>query len=101
MLAELEDLATDLVDHHRLVDGATTFEDMLDHIVAVLILHQLPCAAMEFFEEGAGLDIRTVFKHPLDHTAAIGVGGEVVHLTMEGIDDELNMDGRDTLNCLS
>jgi hypothetical protein len=46
VFAQLEYLATNFGDNHGLVSLTTTFKNMLDDIVAILILDKLGCATM-------------------------------------------------------
>ena len=66
---------------------------MLDHIVAVLVLDESLDVSVELLQDGVGLVARAVLQDPLDDPAAVGMGGEVVHLPAEGVNDELEPGG--------
>lgn len=52
VLAQHQNLSHHLGDHKRLFDWFSALEDVLDHIVAVLVLHEVGDIAMEFIQEG-------------------------------------------------
>ena len=66
---------------------------MLDHIVAVLVLDESLDVSVELLQDGVGLVARAVLQDPLDDPAAVWMCGEVVHLTSEGVNDELEPGG--------
>ena len=73
---------------------------MLDHVVPVLVLYEGFDVSVELLQDGVGLLPRAVLQDPLNHPAAVRVSGEVVHLSTEGVYDELEpagLYGLDTL----
>ena len=73
---------------------------MLDHIVAVLVLDESLDVSVELLQDGRGLVPGAVLQDPLDDPAAVGVGGEVVDLPSEGVNDELEPGGLHRLDAL-
>lgn len=63
---------------------------MLDNIVSILVLHKRDGAAQQLLEDGSGLLLVAVFQNPLDNSASVWVSCEGVHLSGEGIHDELD-----------
>lgn len=55
-------------------------KDMLDDVVAVLILNQLVSVLVELFQNRCSLLRSAVFQDALDHAAAVGVGRQGEHL---------------------
>ena len=64
-------------------------ENMLDHVVAILVLDQGLDVAVELLQDGGGLLGGAVLENALDHATAVRMGGEVVHLALERVYDEL------------
>ena len=73
---------------------------MLHHVVPVLVLDQSLDVSVELLQDRGGLLPRAVLQDPLDDPAAVGVGGQVVHLAAEGINDELESAGLHGLDTL-
>ena len=65
--------------------------DMLSHIVAILIHNERRGTCMKFLEDSRSSRLFTVFEHPLNDSAAIGVSRQNLHLTSEGVDNELDV----------
>ena len=83
-----------------LILGLAPVEDVLHHVVAVLVLDQGLDVCVELLQDGGGLLGRAVLQDPLDHPAPVRVGRQVEHLPCERVDDELEsarLHGLDTL----
>jgi hypothetical protein len=53
VFAELQNLATDFGYNHRLVSFTTTFQNVLNNIISILVLDKLCGAAMKLIKEGS------------------------------------------------
>lgn len=53
MLAQLKHLAANLVNHQRLVFCSSALQNVLNHIVAVLVLHKLTSASVQLVQQRA------------------------------------------------
>ena len=73
---------------------------MLHHVVAVLVLDERLYVGVELLQHGRGLLGAAVLQDALDHAAAVRVGGQVVHLPRERVDDELEPAGLHRLDAL-
>lgn len=84
--------------------GPVLFPAMLDHmlrhIIPVLINDQCRRAGVEFVQDGRPGGFFAVFQHALNHSTTIRVHGQAVHLAGEGVDDELDVDRRNSLDGL-
>jgi hypothetical protein len=76
VFTHLKHLSTDFGDDHGLVDGATALEDVLDHIVAVLVLDKINGEFVELLEEGLALNVCAMLKDSLYNSTAIRVRGQ-------------------------
>lgn len=56
MFGKLQDLAADFGDDGGFVLGFAAFENVLDYVVAVLVLDEADGEAMEFIEKGLNLN---------------------------------------------
>ena len=86
---EREKLVDRLLTYHALVLGFSPVQDMLHHVVAVLVLDQSLDVTVELLQDGGGLLGGAVLEDALDHPTAVRVSREVVHLALERVDDEL------------
>lgn len=140
VLRQLEDLATEELDHLVLVLRTAVLEDVLDDVVTILIYRQSKIRhhgaepqwdgrehrASKRYTLHEGDDVEEelahnlilgakfaadriiavgharlrVFENTLNDAAAIGVGGELVDLVVERVDDELRVGNRNGLNDL-
>lgn len=50
MLAQLKNMTTDLANDKCLVFRFPMLENVLHHVIAILILYQLTCTTMQFFK---------------------------------------------------
>lgn len=71
---------------------------MLRHIIPVLVLNKRIGTDVKFLQERSLCSFVAVLEHSLDHTATVRMGGKSMDLTMECLDDELYMFGRDPLD---
>lgn len=95
-----EELRHDDLDHARPVLLVAILNDMLDNIVSELVGDEIGSASMKFGQNGFTVDLFTMFQHSLDDTAAVRVSSKSVHLAAEGVDDELHVLRRHTLDGL-
>lgn len=116
VLAELQHLTMDFFNNNRFVLGSTALQDMLNDIVAILVLDELARASVKLIQQRSlepcgcfrslsfhcpyRLEFSTVLKHALDHSATIGMRCQIIHLTVECVNDKLDMLRRNTLNGL-
>lgn len=87
-------------DHLRPVLLLPILNHMLNHVIAELIRDELRCACVKLLEDGPSIIFATMLQHPLDDPAPVRVGGKFVHLSLEGVDDELHMLGRNPFDRL-
>ena len=73
---------------------------MLHYVVAVLVLYESLDVSVQLLQDWRGLVARAVLQDPLDDPAAVWVGGQVVHLPSEGVNDELESAGLYSLDTL-
>ena len=89
-----------LLTYLGLVLGLASVQDVLHHVVAVLVLYESLDVSVQLLQDWRGLVARAVLQDPLDDPAAVGVGGQVVHLASEGVNDELESAGLYSLDTL-
>ena len=89
-----------LLTYHALILGIPPVQDVLHHIVAVLVHEQRLDVGVELLQDGLGLLRGAVLQDALDHPAAVRVGRECVHLTLECVNDELQATGLHRLDAL-
>ena len=80
MLAKNKYVSSEFMDNLALVFRRAMFQNMLDHIVAVLILHKSFSMLMQFIQYRRCLLWHAVLKNALNNTAAIRMGGQGIHL---------------------
>lgn len=73
---------------------------MLSHIVTILIGDKHRGALVKFFQDGGLILIGAELKHALNDTAAVGMRGKSMYLSLECFNDELNVLGWDSLDGL-
>ena len=73
--------------------------DMLCDIVAILINNQIRRATVQLLQKVTPRGLLTMFKHPLDYSAAVWMSCQTMHLSRESIDDELDMFGWNSFDC--
>ena len=86
---ECRKLVACLLTYHALILGLSPVQDVLHHVVAVLVLDQGLDVAVELLQDGSGLLGGAVLEDALDHPTAVRMGREVVHLALERVYDEL------------
>ena len=59
------------------------FEDVLNDVVAVLVLQQLVCVGVKLVQDRTRLFRIAVLQNALDHTATVRVGRKGGHLKRE------------------
>ena len=91
MLREVNQLAGYEIDDLVPIFFFAMLNDMLCHVVAVLVYDECVRAGVKFLEDGSLCLALAVLKHPLDDSTAIRMGRQAMNLTSEGIDDELDM----------
>lgn len=94
----------DEVGYHQCNNGrailfSTMFDDMLCHIVTVLVHDQVGCASVKLLQDGGPGRLDAMLQHALYDPTAICVFRELAHLSSESIDDELDMHGWYPFNC--
>ena len=89
-----------LLTYHALILGLSPVQDVLHHVVAVLVLDQGLDVAVELLQDGSGLLGGAVLEDALDHPTAVRMGREVVHLTLERVYDELQSTWLHSLDAL-
>lgn len=95
-----EQLADDNIDHARPILLFAILDDMLNHVVTKLVGNEFGGARVQFGQDGFAIGLLTVLQHALNDAASVWVGRQFLHLTLEGIDDELHIFGRYSLNGL-
>jgi hypothetical protein len=65
-----------------------------------LILNQSESALVKLVEQPIPCIIFTMLEHTLNDSATIGMSGKALHLTLESLDNELDMFGRNALDSL-
>lgn len=100
VLREHKQLRHDHVDHTRSVLLLAIFNDVLDHVVSELVRDEGCGACMQLSQDRLAVVLLAVFQHPLDDSAAIRMGSKSVHLSFEGVDDELHIVRRNPLDGL-
>lgn len=75
MLTESENVPSKFMNNLAFVFWSTMFQDVLDDIVAVLILYKSFSMLVQFIQYGGGLLWHAVLKDTLNHTTAVGMGG--------------------------
>lgn len=78
-------------DHRRTVLLFAMLDDMLNHVIPKLVGDELGRAGMQLGKNLLPIHPFAVFEHPLDDSASIRMGGELLHVPDEGIDDEAYM----------
>lgn len=73
---------------------------MLRHIVPVLVLDKCIGTDVEFLQERSLCSLVAVLEHSLDHATPVRMSGKSMDLTVECLNDELYMFGRDPLDSL-
>lgn len=76
----------------------SVLNDMLRHIIPILILDKCIGTNMEFLQQRSLCSLVAVLEHPLDHTTTVRMSGKSMDLTVKCLDDELYMFGGDSLN---
>lgn len=76
------------------------FNDVLRHVVSVLILDKCIGADVKFLQKRSLCSLVAVFEHSLDHAATIRMRGKSMDLTVECLDDKLYMLSRNPFNSL-
>ncbi len=76
------------------------FDDVLGHVIAVLIDDQRRRACVQFVQDGRPRGFFAVLQHALNDPTAVRVHGQAVHLTRERVDDELDVHRRHPLDGL-
>ena len=89
-----------LLTYHALILGIPPVQDVLHHIVAVLVHEQRLDVGVELLQDGLGLLRGAVLQDALDNPTAVGVSRECVHLTLECVNDELQATGLHRLDAL-
>ena len=89
-----------LLTYLGLVLRLASVQDVLHDVVAVLVLYESLDVSVQLLQDWRGLVARAVLQDPLDDPAAVGVGGQVVHLASEGVNDELESAGLYSLDTL-
>ena len=74
--------------------------DVLGHVVSVLILNELICASMKLIQNRCSSIFDAVFQHALNDTATVWMHRQSLDLAVESLDDELNVLGRNSLDGL-
>ena len=82
-----------LLTYLGLVLRLASVQDVLHYVVAVLVLYESLDVSVQLLQDWRGLVARAVLQDPLDDPAAVGMGGEVVDLTSEGVNNELEPGG--------
>jgi hypothetical protein len=100
VLRKLEKLRGHQVDYLSTVLRLAMFNDMLGHVIPVLILDQQICAHVQLLQYRSLGAFVAMLQHTLDNTAAIRVCRKGVHLAIKSLDDELNVLSRNPLNGL-
>ena len=73
---------------------------MLNHVVAILVLNQSLDVCVQLLQDGVGLLGVAVLQDTLDYSAPIRMCGEIEHLALECIDNELKTTGLNSFNTL-
>lgn len=87
-----------LLTYHALVLRFPPIQDMLHHVVAVLVLDQGLDVGVELLQDGGGLLRGAVLEDALNHPTAVRMSREVVHLALERVNDELQPAGLHSLD---
>ena len=74
--------------------------DVLHHIIAVLIDDQGGCRGVYFLKYRPASVLLAILQHALNNPAAILVGRQLLNVTGERIDDKLDVFRRDSLESL-
>ena len=82
VLTEGENFAPQSSHNEALVLGSSVLQDVLDDIVAVLVLHQALRVLVELLQDGSSLLQRTVLQDALDHSTAVRVSRQCEHLVV-------------------
>ena len=90
MLRQNQHFALQLLYDATFVLGIAVFEHMLNHIVAILILHEFLGIAVQFFENRGRLLLHTVLQYALNNATPVRMRGQVVHLLEHVRHDEVN-----------
>lgn len=71
---------------------------MLDHVVTKLVRNKRGGTDVQFTKDRFTVIFLAMFKHPLDHTAAVGMCRKSVDLALERVDDKLDILRRNPLD---
>ena len=80
MLAKNEDVPSKFMNNLALILRRAMFQDMLNDIVPILILHKSLSVLVQFLQYGTSLFWHAVLQDALDHTTAIRMSGQGIHL---------------------
>ena len=86
MLTEQQDLALDDGDDGGLVVGPAVLEDVLDDVVAVLVLNQPLRVLVQLLQDRSRLLLGAVLQDPLDHATPVRMRGQSEHLAVKEIE---------------
>lgn len=90
VLGEVQQVGLHLADEDGSVCLPSVLHDELDDVVAVAVLHQVGAALSQLLQDHSLLGIGAVLQNALHHAAAVGVGGQFLHATLECHDNELD-----------
>ena len=82
-----------LLTYHALILRIPPVQDMLHHIVAVLVHEQRLDVGVELLQDWLGLLRGAVFEDALDHPTTVRMSREGEHLALECVNDELQATG--------
>ena len=75
-------------------------DDVLSHVVSVLVNNQVGSTYMQFFQYVRLRRFMAILQHALNDPTAIWMRREMVNLVRESVDDKRNMLRRNSLNGL-
>ena len=74
MLTEQYNIPLELHDYLAFVLVSAMFQDVLNDVIAILVLHKSLDVIVQFLEYRGGLFLVAMFQDTLDHPATIGMG---------------------------
>lgn len=91
MFRQRQELVHDKADHLGAVLGFPLLDDMLCHVVSVLVSDEHLGAAVQLLHHCFLVGFGPVLESPLDNSATVLVGSELANTVFEAVHDEIDV----------